>query len=402
MKRRDVIKGLTVLPVAGVAIGSAFPKAPAIAAPAKRDLFRELGLRTFINAAGTYTFMTGSLMPDEVVEAMIAASKQFVLLDDAQDKVGEKIAAICHAEASTVTAGCWSAMVLGTAGIITGKDQKKIGQLPNLEGLKSEVITQKSHNTGYVHALKNTGVTIVPVETIEELEKAINEKTAMLWFLNYAAPSGKIQDKEWVALGKKHNIPTMIDIAADVPPVENLWKYNDMGFDLVAISGGKALRGPQSAGILMGRKDLIEAARLNAPPRGGNIGRGMKVNKEEVFGMYAAIDRYINLDHAKEWKIWEDRIALIESSAKKVAGVKTIVSVPPIANHTPTLNIEWDPARIKVTREEFQERLRKGNPSIEVIAGMGNSINITAFMMEPRQEKIVASRIFEELTKASA
>ncbi len=402
MKRRDVIKGLTVLPVAGVAIGSAFPKAPAIASPAKRDLFRELGLRTFINAAGTYTFMTGSLMPDEVVEAMIAASKQFVLLDDAQDKVGEKIAAICHAEASTVTAGCWSAMVLGTAGIITGKDQKKIGQLPNLEGLKSEVITQKSHNTGYVHALKNTGVTIVPVETIEELEKAINEKTAMLWFLNYAAPSGKIQDKEWVALGKKHNIPTMIDIAADVPPVENLWKYNDMGFDLVAISGGKALRGPQSAGILMGRKDLIEAARLNAPPRGGNIGRGMKVNKEEVFGMYAAIDRYINLDHAKEWKIWEDRIALIESSAKKVAGVKTIVSVPPIANHTPTLNIEWDPARIKVTREEFQERLRKGNPSIEVIAGMGNSINITAFMMEPRQEKIVASRIFEELTKASA
>ncbi len=401
MKRRDVIKGLTVLPVAGVAIGSTFPLAPAVAAPAKRDLFRELGLRTFINAAGTYTFMTGSLLPDEVVEAMVAASKQFVLLDDAQDKVGEKIAAICHAEAATVTAGCWSAMVLGTAGIITGKDQKKIGQLPNLEGLKSEVITQTSHNTGYVHALKNTGVTIVPVETVEELERAVNEKTAMLWFLNYAAPSGKIQDREWVALGKKHNIPTMIDIAADVPPVENLWKYNDMGFDLVAISGGKALRGPQSAGILMGRKDLIEAARLNAPPRGGNIGRGMKVNKEEVFGMYAAIDRYINLDHEKEWKIWEDRIALIESAAKKVAGVKTTVSVPPIANHTPTLNIEWDPERIKVTRDEFQERLRKGNPSIEVVAGRENSINITAFMMEPRQEKIVASRIYEELTKAS-
>jgi len=340
-------------------------------------------------------------LPDEVVEAMVAASKQFVLLDDAQDKVGEKIAAICHAEAATVTAGCWSAMVLGTAGIITGKDQKKIGQLPNLEGLKSEVITQTSHNTGYVHALKNTGVTIVPVETVEELERAVNEKTAMLWFLNYAAPSGKIQDREWVALGKKHNIPTMIDIAADVPPVENLWKYNDMGFDLVAISGGKALRGPQSAGILMGRKDLIEAARLNAPPRGGNIGRGMKVNKEEVFGMYAAIDRYINLDHEKEWKIWEDRIALIESAAKKVAGVKTTVSVPPIANHTPTLNIEWDPERIKVTRDEFQERLRKGNPSIEVVAGRENSINITAFMMEPRQEKIVASRIYEELTKAS-
>lgn len=239
MKRRDVIKGLTILPVAGVAMGSTIPLVSSCASPVKRDVLRELGLRTFINAAGTYTFMTGSLLPDEVMEAMVAASKEFVLLDDVQDKAGEKIAEICHAEAATVTAGCWSAMVLGTAGVITGKDQAKIGQLPDLEGLKSEVITQVSHNTGYVHALKNTGVKIIAVETVEELEKAINEKTAMLWFLNYAAPLGKIQDREWVELGRKHNIPTMIDIAADVPPVENLWKFNDMGFDLVCISGEK-------------------------------------------------------------------------------------------------------------------------------------------------------------------
>lgn len=152
----------------------------------------------------------------------------------------------------------------------------------------------------------------------------------------------------------------------------------------------------------MGRKDLIEAARLNAPPRGGNIGRGMKVNKEEVVGMYAALERYVNLDHDREWKIWEDRIAHIENAAKKTAGVRTSVTVPPIANHTPTLNIEWDPEVIKVSREEFQERLRRGNPSIEVVAGGGNSINITAFMMEPGQEIIVAARIAEELTKASA
>ena len=400
MKRRDAIKGLTVLPVAGVALSTSFPFGTFGAAPVKRDLFSELGLRKFINAAGTYTFMTGSLLPDEVVEAMVAASKEYVLLDDVQDKVGERIAAICHSEAATVTAGCWSAMVLGTAGVITGKDQKKIGQLPDVGGLKSEVITQNSHNAGYVHALKNTGAKIVAVETVQELENAINEKTAMLWFLNYAAPSGKIQHQEWVALGKKHNIPTMIDMAADVPPVENLWKYNDMGFDLVCISGGKALRGPQSAGILMGKKDLIEAARLNAPPRGGNIGRGMKVNKEEVFGMYAALERYVNLDHQKEWKMWEDRIALIENSAKKVNGVTTTVSVPPIANHTPTLNISWDINRIKVTREDFQSRLRNGNPSIEVVAGQDNSINLTVFMLEPKQEKIVAARIYEELSKA--
>jgi seryl-tRNA(Sec) selenium transferase len=407
MKRREVIKTLSVLPAAGVVIGSSFPlesviASPATYVPAKRDLFTELGLRTFINAAGTYTFMTGCLLPVEVIEAMVAASKEFVLLDEVQDKVGERIAAICHAEAATVTAGCWSAMVLGTAGVLTGKDPKKIAQLPNLEGIKSKVITQKSHNTGYVHALKNTGVTITEVETVQELENAIDEKTAMMWFLNYAGPSGEIQHEEWIALGKKHNIPTMIDIAADVPPVENLWKYNDLGFDLVCISGGKGLRGPQSAGILMGRKELIEAARLNAPPRGGNIGRGMKVNKEEVFGMYVALERYINIDHDREWKIWEDRISFIENAVKKVDGVTTATSVPPVANHTPTLNIAWDINKIKVTRDEFQERLRRGNPSIEVVAGKDNSINLTVFMLEPRQEKIVATRIYEELTKASA
>jgi len=401
MRRREAIKGLTILPAAGIGLKSYLCPLHLAVFPAKRDLFTELGIRTFINAAGTYTAMTGSLLPDEVIEAMTAASRQFVLLDDVQDKVGEKIAAFCHAEAATVTAGCWSAMVLGTAGVITGKDQKKIAQLPNVEGLRSEVITQKSHNTGYVHAIKNTGITIIPVETVQELENAITEKTAMLWFLNYAAPEGKIQHEEWVALGKKHNIPTMNDIAADVPPVENLWKYNDMGFDLVCISGGKGLRGPQSAGILMGRKDLIEAARLNAPPRGGNIGRGMKVNKEEIIGMYAALERYINTDHDMEWKIWEERVAHIENAAKKVKGVKTTVSVPPVANHTPTLNISWDSNRIRMSREEFQKRLRRGNPSIEVVAGKDNSINITVFMLEPRQEKIVAARVLEELSKAS-
>lgn len=406
MKRREVIKSISILPVAGVVIGSSFPldytiSAPATSSAPKRDLFKELGLRKFINAAGTYTFMTASLMPDEVVEAIVSTSREFVLLDEVQDKAGEKIAAMCHAEAATVTAGCWSALVLGTAGVLTGMDIKKVAQLPNLEGMKSEVIVQKSHNEGYVHALTNTGVKMVEIETVQELENAINEKTAMMWFLNYAAPHGKIQNEEWVALGKKHSIPTMIDMAADVPPVQNLWKYNDMGFDLVCISGGKGLRGPQSAGILMGRKDLIAAARLNAPPRGDNIGRGMKVNKEEIFGMYVALDRYINQDHEKEWKIWEERISLIENAARRVNGVTAEVTIPQIANHTPTLNLSWDINKVKVTRDEFQERLRMGNPSIEVRGGNDNSVVITVFMLKPGQEKIVASRIQEELIKAS-
>jgi uncharacterized pyridoxal phosphate-dependent enzyme len=409
LSRRNLLKRLSSVPLLGGLAGGGFPFAAALGTPAaaapKRDVFRELGLRTFINAAGTYTAMTASLMPEEVMEVMQAASKEFVMLDEVQDKVGEKIAHLCHAEAATVTSGCWSALVLGTAGVLTGPDPKKIAQLPHLQytGMKSEVIVQKSHNVGYVHALTNTGVFIVEVETREELEKAINEPTAMLWFLNYNAPLGKIQHEEWVEVGRKHGIPTMIDMAADVPPAENLWKYNDLGFDLVCVSGGKALRGPQSAGILMGRKDLIAAARLHAPPRGGNIGRGMKVNKEEVLGMYVALEKYINQDHAKEWKEWEARVGHVEKALQKVAGVQTEAFVPPIANHTPSLRISWDPATVKLTTKDLQEKLRQGSPSIEVVSGeTKNSISITVFMLKPGQEKVVAKRIAEELTRASA
>jgi seryl-tRNA(Sec) selenium transferase len=192
----------------------------------------------------------------------------------------------------------------------------------------------------------------------------------------------------------------MIDIAADVPPVENLWKFNDMGFDLVCISGGKAMKGPQSAGILMGRKHIIEAARLSAPPRGNTIGRGMKVNKEEILGMYVALELYVKKDHEKEWKSWEEKIGYIEEMAKKVNGVTTSVSVPPIANHTPFLKIAWDPNVINLTRTQMQEKLRKGNPSIEVISNGEHEISCTVWMLRPNEEKIVAKRIQEELSSA--
>lgn len=403
--RRKLLKRLSALPLIGGLVGSGIPLSGSFAetlpeAVAKRDVLKELGVRTFINAAGTYTAMTASLMPKEVMDTIVTSSQRFAMLDEVQDKVGAKIAELCHAEAATVTAGCWSAMVLGLAGVLTGTDRKKISQLPNLEGMKNEVIVQKSHNVGYVHALTNTGVTIIPVETVADVEKAINSRTAMMWFLNYQAPDGQIQHEEWVALGKKHNIPTMIDMAADVPPVENLWKYNDMGFDLVCVSGGKAMKGPQSAGILMGRKDLIEAARLSAPPRGGTIGRGMKVNKEEILGMYVALEMYIKKDHAKEWKSWEDKVFHISETAKKAGNITTDVTVPPIANHTPYLQIEWDKSYFNITRQQLQEKLRAGNPSIEVMGSTDNSISITVFMLNPGEEKIVAKRILEELNAA--
>jgi L-seryl-tRNA(Ser) seleniumtransferase len=403
MKRRELIKYMTVAPIVGGIVGSGVPfqsASAAVSGGVKRDLIKELGLRTFINAAGTYTTHTASLMQDDVVAAINDASKHFVMINEVQDKVGEKIAALCHAESAMVTAGCWSALVLGTAGILTGTDQKKIAQLPNLSGFqKTQLIVQKAHNIGYVHAPTNTGIEIVEIETAEELEKAITDKTAMMWFLNSSGPLGQIKHEQWVAIAKKHNVPTMIDMAADVPPVENLWKYNDLGFDLVCVSGGKSICGPQSAGILMGRKDLIAAARLNAPPNGGNIGRGMKVNKEEILGMYVALDNYIKRDHAKEWKQWEDQVAIIQGAAKKVPGVMATVSVPPVANHTPLLSVSWDVNKLKLTSKELGSRLRAGSPSIEVMSNGENGVNITVFMLKPGEEKIVARRLQEELSK---
>ncbi|GAB3281946.1 D-glucosaminate-6-phosphate ammonia lyase [Larkinella harenae] len=400
MRRREVLKSISALPVIGGAAESL--TGAGIKPDVAPDYFKELGLRTFINAAGNYTTMTASLMPPEVLQAIHSSAQQYAMLDDVQDKVGERIAKLCRAEAAMVTAGCWSALVIGMAGVLTGLDAKKAGMLPFLEdsGMKSEVIIQKTHANGYHKALTNTGVKIILIETVEELRKAVNEKTALLWFLNREAPEGKIKQEEWVKLGKELNTPTMIDIAADVPPVENLWKFNEMGFDLACISGGKAMMGPQSAGILMGRKDLIAAARLNAPPRSG-IARGHKVNKEEIIGMWVALDQYIKRDHQKDWETWEKSIALVEKEVKSVRGIYTETIIPPVANHNPSLKIGWDTKVIKLSRDELGKRLREGSPSIEVISWEDpDSIRITVFMLKPGQDRIVANRIREELKRA--
>lgn len=418
MKRRSLLKTISLLPLFG-GIAYKIKASPQMADVAKTDLFKELNIRTFINAAGTLTFMTGSLMRDDVLAAINSTSRQFCMLDDVQDAVGAAIAKMAHAEAATVTSGADSAMTLGLAGILTGTDMKKVGMLPHLEGtgLKSEVICQKAHSDAYNHAFKITGCTIILVETREDVEKAINEKTAMMHFLNYNTNLGKIKHEEWLELGKKYNIPTSIDIAADVPPVANLWKFNDMGFDLVFLSGGKAIRAPQSTGILMGRKNLIAAARLNAPPRAVNIGRGHKVNKEEIIGVYAALKSYLAMDHDKEWKQWETGIALIENAVKQIPGISTKVFVEPIGNQTPQLTVSWDDTQIKLTGAMLKNNLRMGTPSIEAsFSGlplfMGqatppdpnatgkNQVTVTVWMMQPGEEKIVAERLREEFTKA--
>jgi L-seryl-tRNA(Ser) seleniumtransferase len=365
-------------------------------APAGRDYFRELGVRPFINAAGTYTAMTASLMPPEVVDAINYASKHYVMLDELHDKVGERIAALVHSEAAMVTSGAASALTLGTAAVLAGADRQKIVELPNLANMKSEVIVQKSHRFGYEHAVRNCGVRLVEVETREDVDRAVNNQTAMMLFYNNNNPEGRIRDEEFVQLGKKHRVPTLNDAAADVPPVENLWKYTKMGFDLVAFSGGKGLRGPQSAGLLVGRKDLVAAARLNAPPNGNTIGRGLKVNKEEMVGMLAALERYLANDHAAERRDFDARAEAIRSGVATLPGVKAEIFVPEVANHVPHVRISWDAAAKGLTASDAVNKLRAGEPSIGT-RSEGDALVIGVWMMQPGEDKIVARRLREVL-----
>jgi len=405
INRRKLLKSLTAVPFLGSFMGYQELSAKTaltetIGATLERDFFKELGLRTFINAAGTYTSMTGCLMPKEVTDAIGYGATEYVNLDDLQDKVGDRIAELLSCEYATVTSGCFGAMSIAMAGVLCGNDPKKVKQLPNTEGWANEVIIQEGHQIGYAQALTNVGAKVVLVKTAKEMEKAISKKTAMMWYLNANTENGEVKWEEFVAIGKKHNIPTFIDCAADVPPVSNLFRFTEMGFDMVGFSGGKGLRGPQSAGLLLGKRKYIEAARMHTPPRGETIGRGMKVNKEEVLGMLVALELYLKKDHDKEWKLWEDQIELISSSVLAVDGVRTEIHVPKHANHVPSLRIQWDESKVKITPDEARRQLREGHPSIQTV-GNKSTIGITTWMMVPGQERIVAKRVHEILKSAT-
>jgi L-seryl-tRNA(Ser) seleniumtransferase len=396
--RRHFLESISALPLlGGFAAASAVKAAAADRRRRGVDYFRELGVRPFINAAGTYTAMTASLMPPEVMEAIQYASKHYVMLDELHDRVGQRIAALVRSEAAMVTSGAAAALTLGTAAVLTGTDRQKIVDLPSLAGMKSEVIIQKAHRFGYEHAVRNCGVRLVEVETREELERAIGEKTAMMVFYNNNNKAGRIQDEEFVELGKKHAIPTFNDAAADVPPVENLWKYTRMGFDLVAFSGGKGIRGPQSSGILLGSKALIEAARLNAPPNGDTVGRGMKVNKEEMLGLLVALQMFVEKDHARERREYDRRAEAIRASAAAVPGVTAEVFVPEVANNVPHIRVTWAGADESAATAAVAA-MKDGEPSIG-IRSEGNALVLGVWMMRPGEEKLVGRRLRQVLEK---
>ena len=394
--RRRFLETASGLPlVGGFSPPQHRPAAAAAARPA-RDYFRDLGVRPFINAAGTYTAMTASLMPPEVMEAINYASRHYVMLDELHDKVGERIATLRPRRGRDGHLGRRISADPGHRRRAHRHRSAEDRRPPQPRRHEERGHRPESHRFGYEHAVRNCGVTLVEVETPEDVDRAVSGKTAMMLFYNNNNTVGRIQDEAFVRLGKKHGIPTLNDAAADVPPVENLWKYTKMGFDLVAFSGGKGLRGPQSAGLLIGRKDLITAARLNASPNGNTIGRGLKVNKEEMVGMLAALERYLALDHAAEQREFDKRAETIRRSAVAVSGVTAEVFVPEVANHVPHVRISWDAAARGITAADAVKALRDGDPSIGT-RSEGPALVVGVWMMQPGDDKVVARRLREVL-----
>ena len=363
-------------------------------------MYERLGLRPLINAKGTYTNLSGSLLPREVADQMRQAARQYVSIPELLEKSGEHLARLLQCEAALVTSGAAGALTLGTAACLTGDDEEKARRLPDTLGMKNEVIIQKTHRFSYDHAIRNVGIRLIEVEDRAELEASINSRTALMFFLNHADPKGKIHHEEWIEIGKKHKVPTFIDCAADVPPVENLTRYTRMGFDLVTFSGGKALRGPQCSGLLLGREDLIRATLVNNYPISDTIGRPCKVGKEEIVGLVVAVERYLKLDHAAEWRRWERQVDKIESAAKSVPGIETERHVPEIANHVPHLKVLWAEQDWNFSGEYCLKALQDGDPSIEVGPQEGGIV-LNTFMLNPGEERVVAKRLRQVLAEAS-
>src|SRR5579863_4841753 len=294
--RRDFFAWTRNLIAAGGFAGAASLHAPPAAnriADEGEDYYDKLGVTKFINAAGTYTILTASIMPPPVQAAVAQAAKHPVRLIELQTKAGEYLAKRLRCEGAVVTAGAASALTLGTAACMTVAAKSAPHEMPtDMAGLKNEVIVQRAHRYDYDHALRNCGIRFVEVETMAEYEAAFTDRTVMAHFYN-AAEHGQIGREDWIRIAHQHGVPCFNDAAADVPPISNLWNYTQMGFDLVTFSGGKGIRGPQNAGLLLGRKDLTAAAAANNNPFDDCVGRGMKVAKEQIVGMVAAVDWFV-------------------------------------------------------------------------------------------------------------
>src|ERR1700732_542165 len=371
---------------------------------ASGNVYEELGVTTIINGQGTMTTLGGSLPRPEVEAIMAEAGRHFVSITELEVAVGRRIADMLKLPqeyTAPVTSGAGGATESGLAGVLTGENEEFIRQLPDLTGMKSEVIIQKSHRNPFDHQLRATGVKLIEIESRDDFRKAISSRTAMTHFSNFANASGQIKVDEWAQLAIEKHIPSFIDAAADTPPVSHLWDYAKLGYDLIAFSGGKAIRGPQCAGLLLGRKDLVANALLNNRPHEDTLGRCAKVGKEEIVGMVKALEVYLQEDHEALTKEWWRRLDAVSGEVSRIAGVSTAFSVPDVANHVPHMEIHWDPRRIALAPQDAFQQLKGGKPSI-VMERTGNGLGMNSFMLQPGEEKIIAERLVQLLRAHSA
>jgi seryl-tRNA(Sec) selenium transferase len=333
------------------------------------------------------------------------AGRHFVSIPGLEVAAGKRISEMLKLPdgySALVTSGAAAAIQSGLAGILTGDNESFIRQIPDLTGMKSEVIIQKSHRNPFDHQLRNTGIKLVEIETREQLRQAVNDRTAMMHFSNFANATGQIKVDEWIKLGKQYNVPCMNDAAADTPPVAHLWDYANMGYDLITFSGGKAMRGPQCAGLLIGRKELVGYALMNNSPNEDTIGRSQKVGKEEIIGMVKALELYLKEDHDALTREWQARLERISGELTKIPGVSTSFFTPDIANHVPHMQISWD-SRVPLESKQVSQMLRNSKPSIVIGGGEGRpGLTMCSFMLQPGEDKIVAEQLSRALREHSA
>jgi seryl-tRNA(Sec) selenium transferase len=407
MKRRDVIKGLSILP-----LGSAIPftsvaesnlSGAAGGVRAKENIFRSIGVEPLINCRGTFTIIGGSLERPSVREAMEAASSNFVQYDELADGIGKRLAELTQAEWGMVSAGCAAGLKHVTAACVTGGNPEKLIRIPDLKGFeKTEVIIPRNDRNAYDHAIRNIGVNIINVETMEELQNAINPATAMIYLMSFNKDF-KIEDIAKIARPK--NVPILVDAAAEDLTIPNI--HLQAGADIVAYSGGKALCGPQCAGLLLGRKDILMSAWQASSPHHGP-GRDNKVGREEMIGMLAAVEAWTTLDHTAKWKRWLGYLDNISKVVTKIDGVTTEVEEPTdLSNKSPVLTVTWDTEKLNITGEEVAEELGRNKPRIALGSDGAEgyetgptSVKITTGQMQPGEDKVVGQRLHEVLSRS--
>ena len=414
--RRTFVKWAVALPLFGqIAAQDMFGKAHAgINKLTGKSIptYKDLGVRTLINARGTWTYLSASLELPEVKQAQLEAAKHYVDVIELQHAVGRRLAELSGAESGMVTSGAAGAMASATAGCIAGSDPEKIWQLPDTTGMKDQVI-MFGGRSAFDSAIRLAGGKLVVVHTHDELKNAINDKTAMVYI---TALGDRL--KNALAITKAASVPLLLDDAAGIPPISNLRLYSQMGCDLYCFSGGKGLLGPQCSGLLLGRKDLIEAALANTNPWEGAVCRPMKVGKEEIMGCLAAVEAWMKLDTNTLYRRWNARVARIAKMVDTVPGVTTKIYVPKGGNRYPTLRISWDEQAWKFSVPDCAKKLSDGEPRIEVLTagnpsgvlarlekdftkpGTENHLEIISMSLQPGEDLIVGRRLRAVLTAA--